>query len=161
MHLLSFHFESLILICNHLFVYFTQGNSPRAIELSNAIQAHLRSLEQQVGQAVSMAVRSGITRPAYTLAGKMEQAQRWLNNPSFDDKGLGQLWSYSLFNIGGVSTSSWNHPEVNQPEISFLYLIHKTSLQSHYAKLHILPTFYWLSTDQNGYMGAWHTKIHH
>lgn len=67
-----------------------QGNSPRAKQLAEAIQARLQNLEQQVTQAVSMAVRSGITRPAYTLAGKMEQAQRWLNNPAFDDKGLGQ-----------------------------------------------------------------------
>lgn len=29
-------------------------------------------------------------QPAHTVAGRLEQAQRWLNNPSMDDKGLGQ-----------------------------------------------------------------------
>ena len=31
----------------------------------------------------------------------------------------------------GVSNSSWNHPEVKEPENSFWYIVHKTSLQSH------------------------------
>ena len=56
----------------------------------------------------------------------------------------------------GVSTSFRNHPKVKEPDTSFLYLINKTSLKSYYAKLHIPPTFYWLSTDQNCYMGVWH-----
>lgn len=34
--------------------------------------------------------RSGVQQPAHTVAGRLEQAQRWLNNPSLDDKGLGQ-----------------------------------------------------------------------
>ena len=63
--------------------------------------------------------------------------------------------------IRGVSKSSWNHPEVmevEKPETSFWYVVHKTSLQSHCAKLHISPTIYWLSTDQN-YM-VYDTEIH-
>ena len=35
----------------------------------------------------------------------------------------------------GVSKSFRNHPKVKEPEMSFLYLIHKTSLKSHF------PTF--------------------
>ena len=50
-----------------------------------------------------------------------------------------------IYPVRGISKSFRNHPKVNEPEISFLYLIHKTSLQSHYAKLRILPTFYCLS----------------
>ena len=42
----------------------------------------------------------------------------------------------------GVSTSFRNHPNLKELEISFLFLIHETSLKSHYAKIHILPTFY-------------------
>ena len=60
----------------------------------------------------------------------------------------------------GVSKSSWHHPDVKKPDSLFLYLIHKTSLKSYYAKLHIPPTFYWLSTDQNCYMGAWYWNSH-
>ena len=46
----------------------------------------------------------------------------------------------------GVSESYWHHPEVNEPHTSVWNLIHKTSLKSHYAKLHIPLTFYWLFT---------------
>ena len=41
----------------------------------------------------------------------------------------------------GVSNSFKNHLKVKEPEISFLYWTNKTSLKSHYAKLHIPPTF--------------------
>ena len=54
----------------------------------------------------------------------------------------------------GVSNSSWNHPEVKEPENSFWYIVHKTSLQSPCAKLHISPTIYWLPTDQNDTIGC-------
>ena len=40
----------------------------------------------------------------------------------------------------GVSKSFRNHPKLKEPETSFSYSIHKTSLKSHYAKLHILLT---------------------
>ena len=41
-----------------------------------------------------------------------------------------------------VSKRFRNHPKVKEPETSFLYSIHETSLKSHYAKIHIPPTFY-------------------
>ena len=59
-----------------------------------------------------------------------------------------------MYMYEGVSKSFRNHPKVKESEMSFLYLIHKTSLTSHFAKLHIPPTFCSLSTDQNCYMGA-------
>lgn len=34
--------------------------------------------------------KSGIQQPAHTVAGRLEQARRWLNNPERDDRGLGQ-----------------------------------------------------------------------
>ena len=46
-------------------------------------------------------------------------------------------WQYE-----GVSKSFRNHPKVKEPETSILYSIHKSSLKSHYAKLHIPPTLY-------------------
>ena len=51
----------------------------------------------------------------------------------------------------GVSTRSWNHPKVKEPETSFWYVVHKKSLHTCglCAKLHIYPTICWLSTDQN------------
>ena len=47
-----------------------------------------------------------------------------------------------FLHVRGVSTSFRNHPKVKEPETSFLYSIHKTSLKSHYAKLHIPPILY-------------------
>ena len=63
-------------------------------------------------------------------------------------------WKCGIYE--GVSKSFRNHPKEKEPDISFLYWIHKTCLKSYYANLHILPTCYWLSTYQNWYMGAWH-----
>ena len=56
----------------------------------------------------------------------------------------------------GYQKSSWHHLEIKEPETSFWYVqhvIHKTSLKSHYAKLHISPTLHWLSKDQNSTIG--------
>ena len=53
----------------------------------------------------------------------------------------------------GVANSFRNHPKLKEPETSFIYLIHKTSLKSYYAKLHIPPTFDWLSTARNYTIG--------
>ncbi|XP_063956942.1 vinculin-like isoform X2 [Lytechinus pictus] len=67
-----------------------QGNSPRALQLSRQIAEKLDHLHRMVDGSVKEAVRSGVTRTAYTLAGKVEQAQKWLRNPAQDDKGLGR-----------------------------------------------------------------------
>ena len=44
--------------------------------------------------------------------------------------------------LRGVSKSFRNHPNVKAPDISFLHFIHRTSLKSHYAKLHLLSDFF-------------------
>ena len=65
--------------------------------------------------------------------------------PHFGKKRKGVLYE-------GVSTS-FRNPKVKEQEIILLYLIHKTSLKSHYAKLHFCLTCYWLSTAQNYTIG--------
>ncbi|XP_041466870.1 vinculin-like isoform X2 [Lytechinus variegatus] len=67
-----------------------QGNSPRALQLSKQIGERLENLHRMVDGSVKEAIRSGVTRTAYTLAGKVEQAQKWLRNPAQDDKGVGR-----------------------------------------------------------------------
>ncbi|KAL5006317.1 hypothetical protein ScPMuIL_015123 [Solemya velum] len=67
-----------------------QGNSPQAISLGREIQQKMRDLENMVHNAIMNTERSGIRRPAPTVEGKVEQAQRWLQNPGYDDKGLGE-----------------------------------------------------------------------
>ena len=72
---------------------FVQGNTPQALALARGIQDKLRELQDKCQRAVLNTERSGIRRPAHTVAGKLEQAQRWLANPGVDDKGLGE-WLY-------------------------------------------------------------------
>ena len=60
------------------------------MSLARGIQQKLHELQDRCGRAVVATERSGIRRPAHTVAGKLEQAQRWLANPALDDKGLGK-----------------------------------------------------------------------
>lgn len=67
-----------------------QGDSPQAESLSRAIEQKLNELTGLVLRAVSNTEKSGILQPAHTVTGRLDQARRWLANPSVDDKGLGQ-----------------------------------------------------------------------
>ncbi|ELU06809.1 hypothetical protein CAPTEDRAFT_221766 [Capitella teleta] len=67
-----------------------KGNSPQAVSLARGIQQQLQDLANKCGRAVAATERSGLRKPAHTVAGKVEQAQRWLANPAMDDKGLGE-----------------------------------------------------------------------
>lgn len=58
--------------------------------LARSIGEKLNDLSGAISRAVNNVERSGVQQPAHTVAGRLEQAQRWLNNPSMDDKGLGQ-----------------------------------------------------------------------
>lgn len=64
------------------------------MSLARGIQQQLQDLANKCGRAVAATERSGLRKPAHTVAGKVEQAQRWLANPAMDDKGLGQ-WPIS------------------------------------------------------------------
>lgn len=66
-----------------------QGNSPQAMSLARGIQQMLRELQDRCHRAVLSTDRSDLRRPAHTVEGKLEQAQRWLANPGLDDNGLG------------------------------------------------------------------------
>ncbi|KAL7645024.1 UNVERIFIED_CONTAM: hypothetical protein RMT77_003394 [Armadillidium vulgare] len=67
-----------------------KGGTPQGQGLARSISEKLGELTQAVSRAVNNIERSGIQQPAHTVAGRLEQAQRWLNNPAVDDKGLGQ-----------------------------------------------------------------------
>ena len=53
-----------------------------------------------------------------------------------------QSFHFNYLIYEGVSKSVRNHPKVKAPDISFLHFIHRTSLKSHYTKLHFGPTMY-------------------
>ncbi len=66
-----------------------QGNTPQALALARGIQQKLQELAARCQQTIVNTERSDQQRPAHTLAGKVEQTQHWLANPTVDDKGLG------------------------------------------------------------------------
>uniref|UniRef100_A0A8C9FZN0 Vinculin n=1 Tax=Pavo cristatus TaxID=9049 RepID=A0A8C9FZN0_PAVCR len=63
------------------------GDSPEARALAKQIATSLQNLQSKTNRAVAN------TRPvkaAVHLEGKIEQAQRWIDNPTVDDRGVGQ-----------------------------------------------------------------------
>jgi len=67
-----------------------QGATPQAEGLARSIRQKLVELNSVVQTAVQNAEKYGLQQPAHTVAGRLEQARRWLANPSADDRGLGQ-----------------------------------------------------------------------
>ncbi|KAK3594112.1 hypothetical protein CHS0354_040882 [Potamilus streckersoni] len=67
-----------------------KGSSPQAMSLARELQSKMKELEQMTHAGIMNTERSGIRKPAPTVEGKVDQAQRWLGNPEIDDKGLGE-----------------------------------------------------------------------
>ena len=67
----------------------SQGGSPQAQSLARNIDRQLKELLNLCTRAIANMELGGNPQPAHTLSGKMDQAQRWLNNLAFDDHGLG------------------------------------------------------------------------
>ena len=61
------------------------------MSLAREMQQQLKELAGLTGAGVANTERSGIRRPAPTVEGKVDQAQRWLANPGIDDRGLGKV----------------------------------------------------------------------
>ena len=71
--------------------FFFQGHSPQAVALSRGIAQKLGELQSLVNAGIATTEKSGGSRkPASTVAGKAEQAQKWLASPELDDGGLGE-----------------------------------------------------------------------
>ncbi|CAO1385655.1 unnamed protein product [Diamesa serratosioi] len=68
----------------------SKGTSPQAESLAREMIDKLGDLEQIILQSVINVDKAGLQQAAHTVQGRLEQAVRWLNNPSADDKGLGQ-----------------------------------------------------------------------
>ncbi|XP_037091757.1 LOW QUALITY PROTEIN: vinculin-like [Pollicipes pollicipes] len=67
-----------------------QGTSPQAQGLARSLQGQLADLHGLVRGAVANVERSGVQQPAHTLAGRLEQARRWLQAPDGPERALGQ-----------------------------------------------------------------------
>ncbi len=66
------------------------GAKPQAEALAKGAEARTAELVATVQQAISRVEKSGIQQPAPTVAGRLEQARRWLEQPGVDDRGLGR-----------------------------------------------------------------------
>ncbi|XP_036430591.1 vinculin a isoform X3 [Colossoma macropomum] len=64
-----------------------KGDTPEARALAKQIGTALQNLQAKTNRAVA---NMRPAKAAVTLEGKMEQAMRWINNPSVDDHGVGQ-----------------------------------------------------------------------
>ncbi|XP_072881829.1 vinculin isoform X1 [Hemitrygon akajei] len=64
-----------------------KGDSPEARALSKQIATTLQNLQSKTNRAVAS---SRPVKAAVNLEGKIEQAQRWIDNPTVDDRGVGQ-----------------------------------------------------------------------
>ncbi|XP_032679869.1 vinculin isoform X7 [Odontomachus brunneus] len=67
-----------------------KGTTPQAEALARSIKEKLNELRGSVASALVAADKSGTAQTAHTVAGRLEQANKWLLNPQHDDKGLGK-----------------------------------------------------------------------
>ncbi|XP_076295915.1 vinculin isoform X4 [Lasioglossum baleicum] len=67
-----------------------RGTTPQAEALARGIKEKVNELRSSIASAIVAADKSGTTQTAHTVAGRLEQANKWLLNPQHDDKGLGQ-----------------------------------------------------------------------
>ncbi|XP_012345190.1 vinculin isoform X18 [Apis florea] len=67
-----------------------KGTTPQAEALARSIKEKTNELRSSIASAIIAADKSGTTQTAHTVAGRLEQANKWLLNPQHDDKGLGQ-----------------------------------------------------------------------
>nr|XP_012235389.1 PREDICTED: vinculin isoform X2 [Linepithema humile] len=67
-----------------------KGTTPQAEALARSIKEKLNELRGSVASALVAADKSGIAQTAHTVAGRLEQANKWLLHPELDDKGLGK-----------------------------------------------------------------------
>ncbi|KAM4815249.1 LOW QUALITY PROTEIN: vinculin-like [Thomomys bottae] len=64
-----------------------KGNSPEARALAKQVATALQNLQTKTNKAVA---NGRPAKAAVHLEGKIEQAQRWIDNPTVDDRGVGQ-----------------------------------------------------------------------
>lgn len=73
--------------------YRGKGDTPEARALAKQIATALQNLQSKTNKAVA---NSRPAKAAVHLEGKIEQAQRWIDNPTIDDSGVGESVPPSL-----------------------------------------------------------------
>lgn len=67
-----------------------KGTTPQAETLGRNLHERLGELMRAVSSAVNNSERLGGEQPAHTVAGRLEQAGKWLQHPEREDNGLGR-----------------------------------------------------------------------
>ena len=88
--------------------------------LDRHIDGKLCKLEEQCQHAVVNTEQSGVRKPAYTVAGKLDQARIWLSNLNANDKGLGECLDKEEVGVRGVRL--WNVERCQPSHITKLCL---------------------------------------
>lgn len=111
-----------------LIPYRGKGDTPEARALAKQIATALQNLQSKTNKAVA---NSRPAKAAVHLEGKIEQAQRWIDNPTMDDSGVGESGSHppqlpclSIFLLHIPSTS----PVVKKQTRHFVYISLSTVL---------------------------------
>lgn len=76
-----------------LLPYRGKGDTPEARALAKQIATALQNLQSKTNKAVA---NSRPAKAAVHLEGKIEQAQRWIDNPTIDDSGVGESDTHLL-----------------------------------------------------------------
>ncbi len=66
------------------------GATAQAEALAKGMASRLHEALATAQQAISRLDKAGIAQPAHTVAGRLDQARRWLEKPTVDDRGLGR-----------------------------------------------------------------------
>ncbi|XP_063978081.1 vinculin isoform X4 [Diachasmimorpha longicaudata] len=97
-----------------------KGTTPQAESLARGIKDKLNELRSSVASALVAADKSGLAQTAHTVAGRLEQANKWLLNPQQDDKGLGQRAIAMIIHEGkkqGIAYVAEGLPGIHKAEI--------------------------------------------
>lgn len=93
-----------------------KGDTPEARALAKQIATSLQNLQSKTNKAVA---NSRPAKAAVHLEGKIEQAQRWIDNPSVDDSGVGELSSLPPFLTRSLRPYlTTTHPSAPTPSLT-------------------------------------------
>lgn len=101
-------------------LYRGKGDTPEARALAKQIATALQNLQSKTNKAVA---NSRPAKAAVHLEGKTEQAQRWIDNPTVDDSGVGEsgihppkllclfhTQAHSFHSSGDLMQNMFSHP---------------------------------------------------
>ncbi|KAL6264199.1 hypothetical protein P5V15_004281 [Pogonomyrmex californicus] len=112
-----------------------KGTAPQAEALARSIKEKLNELRSLVASALVAADKSGIAQTAHTVAGRLEQANKWLLNPQHDDKGLGKRAIALIIHEGKKNEQPIANVSLNT--LRFIFPIYNFTINVTVAKIYI------------------------